>query len=409
MTKAADASGNRTMSASDTLLWTIGRDPILRTTIVAVLVLDRSPRWEDVRKRVEILTRVMPRLRCRAVPVSPFGWGRPSWVEDTAFDLDLHLRRMVAAPPATLRTALDLAQVMGTTAFDPELPLWEAVVVEGIEGDRAALLIKLHHAVVDGMGGIAVLQDLLDRLPEGGGVVDETARPDGSGAGLVDATDNGGARRPPAGLGRVLPTSRRLLGAAVHAVADPVGQVSRTRATVRSVGRLLAPAGPPLSPCMTGRSLGRHFEILDLSPERMHDTTSAVRCTLNDVFVAGILIGLRHYHHVHGSEIDRLRLLMPVNVRSESDPAEGNHFVPARFVLPIAADPARCLSEVHEVAESWKHAAGTGDERRPGRRSGPPARPGFHGVVGVDAQGRRLRRHQRHRSALRDLSCRRAG
>ena len=50
------------MSSTDTLLWTIGRDPVLRTTIIAVLVLDQAPRWEDVQERVHALTHILPRF-----------------------------------------------------------------------------------------------------------------------------------------------------------------------------------------------------------------------------------------------------------------------------------------------------------------------------------------------------------
>ena len=149
------------MSDSDALLWRIGRDPVLRTTIVAVLVLDRAPRFAEVRRRLAALAEAVPRFRSRLVP-APLGWGRPRWVCTPDFDVDLHLRRMVAPPPATVRSVLDLAQVMGTTESDPALPLWEAVVVEGLADGQAALVVKLHHVVVDGIGGLAVATRLLD-------------------------------------------------------------------------------------------------------------------------------------------------------------------------------------------------------------------------------------------------------
>jgi WS/DGAT/MGAT family acyltransferase len=350
------------LTDTDTLLWTIGRDPVLRTTIVAVLILDRAPRWKDLQGRMRALTDALPRLRSRVEPASPLRPGRPRWVEDTGFDLDVHLRRMVAPPPATLRTVLDLAQVMGTTAFDPELPLWEAVVVEGIDGGQAALVIKLHHAVVDGVGGIAWILGLLDRTraprhrhaagPAASGMFDQ---PDD---GAVSGADGPGSRI--ARLARIVPASRRALEAAGRAAADPVAQVKRARATAESVGRLLAPAGRPLSPLMTTRSMGRRFEVVDLSGDLLHETAAASGVTMNDVFVAGILGGLHRYHRDHGFDTDQLRVLMPVNVRNGRDAAGGNHFVPARFVLPAGADPAECLRRVHSVAGSWKNAPGLG-------------------------------------------------
>jgi diacylglycerol O-acyltransferase / wax synthase len=354
---------NGTMSGTDTLLWTIGRDPLLRTTIIAVLVLDQAPGWEEVQKRVCALTHVQPRFRSRAQPASSLGWGRPTWVEDSGFDLDIHLRRMVAPSPATLRTVLDLAQAMGTTAFDPELPLWEGVVVEGLEGGQAALVVKLHHAVVDGVGGIAVILHLLDRFrsprPEYG-TVDGGSPGDGHSANDGEPEIRGLASTLLARMDRVLPTSRRAVDAALGVVVNPAAQLERTRATVRSVARLLAPARRPLSPLMTGRTLRRRFEILELSFALLHDTAIATGSTLNDVFVAGVLGGLQRYHHENGVNVEYLRVLMPLNVRTSSDAVGGNHFVPARFTLPSVPDPAERLRLVHDIAGSWKHAPGLG-------------------------------------------------
>ncbi len=80
--------------------------------------------------------------------------------------------------------------------------------------------------------------------------------------------------------------------------------------------------------------------------------------TVNDVFVASVVRGLTIYHIHHDMEIDGLRALMPVNVRASDDPVGGNHFVPARFIVPAPADPAECVREVHRITSSWKHAPG---------------------------------------------------
>jgi len=345
------------MNDSDALLWRIGRDPILRTTIVAVLVLDRAPRFDEVRTRVATVAGSVARLHSRLQP-APLGWGRPRWVADDGFDIDLHLRRLVAPPPGTLRTVLDLAQAMGTVECDPALPLWEAVVVEGLEGGGAALVIKLHHAVSDGVGGLAVAQQLLDRrrrprpyeVPaEGDGPAAARGAPEPGSPACV--------RTLPAA---VAAPARRVAGVVARAVVDPVGQLELARDSARSVGRLLAPAGAPLSPLLTPRSVRRRYEVLDLDRKVLQELTAASHVTINDVFVSGVLLGMRRYHGAHGVALDRLRVLMPVNVRTALHPLGGNHFVPARFVLPVPADPERCLRKVHDVAGSWKAAPALG-------------------------------------------------
>ena len=354
---------NGAMSVTDSLLWSVGRDPVLRATIVAVLVLDRAPRWGDVQTRMRALAELVPRFRSRVRSSSPLGWGRPVWVEDGRFDLDVHLRRMVLPPPATLRAVLDLAQVMGTTAFDPELPLWEAVVVEGIEGGQGALVVKLHHAVVDGVGGVAVILHLLDlhRTPRhDAGKSPNTPIDAGHSVDEAGAEKSVPAGQLRAGMTHLVPASRRLLAATRRAVANPAAQIARTRVTVESVGRLLAPARQPYSALMTGRSLGRRFEVLDLPTGLLHKTAGAMGATMNDVFLTGVLGGLRRYHLEYGIELDQLRVLMPVSRRSDSDGIGGNHFVPVRFAVPVIADAADRLRRVHEIAASWKDAPGLG-------------------------------------------------
>jgi diacylglycerol O-acyltransferase len=108
------------MSDSDAVLWTIGRDPVLRSPILAVMLLDEEPDWEMGLARVEKLTVIEPRLRARAV-AQPYGLGNPQWVDDGRFDLAHHVHQVGAPPPGTFRGVLDLAQLMGTNAFDPEL------------------------------------------------------------------------------------------------------------------------------------------------------------------------------------------------------------------------------------------------------------------------------------------------
>ncbi len=124
-----------TMSGSDALLWTIGADPIMRPTIVAVVVMDQTPDWGVVRERIAGLTEAVPRLRSRAVTRAP-GRGRPQFVPDDGFELDLHLRRVRLPGHGCLRDVLDLAQTMATSGFDAALPLWEATLVEGVDGGR---------------------------------------------------------------------------------------------------------------------------------------------------------------------------------------------------------------------------------------------------------------------------------
>jgi len=343
MTEAATTRvGADTMSGSDALLWTIGADPVMRPTIVAVLVLGGPPDWDEVRSRVARLTELVPRLRSRAVPRPP-GLGRPQFLADQAFDLAAHLRRMRLPEHGRLRDVLDLAQTMATTAFDPALPLWEAVVVEEVEGSRAAVVLKVHHALIDGVGGLSVLAHLFDGLEGADEATAAAARAPG---------------RATSRCGLDFTGALRIVGDGADALVHPFRSFGRLAALGGSVARLMAPSGRPLSPIMRGRSFRRHAEILDLDLSLLHEGAHHWHGTVNDVFVVAVVRGLARYHEQRGAPAAGFRALMPVNVRAAGDAESGNHFVPARFVIPVHSDLADTVAEVRRTAGAWKHAPG---------------------------------------------------
>ena len=343
MGESAKSAAIDTMSGSDALLWTISSDPVMRPTIVALMMLDGTPGWAEVRARVGALTEAVPRLRSRAVTRAP-GQGRPQFVVDESFQLDTHLRRIRLPEPGGRREVLDIAQTMATSGFDRALPLWEAVLVEGMDGDRAALVMKVHHALIDGVGGLAVLAQLFD--PPG---------PDRPPVRVhAPAAEPPSPRERPAGL----PDAVRFVGGAVDAVTHPFRSLGQLAALGTSVARLMAPAGRPISPIMTGRSFRRHVEVIDLELAGLKRAATAWGGTVNDVFVASVVRGLTRYHEQHGVVTAGFRALMPVNVRDGAAGESGNHFVPARFVIAARPDLAGCMAEVRRNAAEWKHAPG---------------------------------------------------
>jgi WS/DGAT/MGAT family acyltransferase len=344
-----------TMSGSDSLLWTLSTDPVMRPTIVAVMVLGGSPAWSEVRTRVGALTEALPRLRSRAVARGP-GRIRPQFVVDPSFDLDLHLRHVRLGSAGGRRQVLDLAQTMATTGFDAALPLWEASLVDGLEGGEAALVMKVHHAVIDGVGGLAALGALFDRVdtPTDSGSRSTLSAVTAAAAVADEADPELGATAHPADL----PVAVQLVDDTLDAVFHPVRSLGRLAALGTSVGRLMAPSGRPVSPLMHGRGFRRHVEVVDLPMARLHQAAQGWQGTLNDVFVASVVRGLARYHEQRGVASSGFRALMPVNVRRPGEGAGGNHFVPARFVIPVRADLAECVGEVKRLTRAWKTAPG---------------------------------------------------
>jgi len=157
----AEARFTHHMSDEDALMWHIEKDPILRSTILAVAVYDQPPDWRRLRARVERATRVIPRLRQRVLS-PPLRIGPPRWVVESTFDLDFHLRRLRLPPPGDAPALLDALQPIASCSFDRARPLWEFTLFEGLEGGRAALAMKVHHSITDGVGGMKMLMMLFD-------------------------------------------------------------------------------------------------------------------------------------------------------------------------------------------------------------------------------------------------------
>jgi hypothetical protein len=139
-------SQDERMGAFDAVMWGIEDDPLLRSVIVAMVTTETVPNRQALAERVERLTRVVPKLR-QCVIGNPVSLIPPRWVTDPDFDLDYHLR-WIALPPGEqdLAGALRIAERAAEQDFDRDRPLWELTVATGLDGDGAAIVLKLHHA-----------------------------------------------------------------------------------------------------------------------------------------------------------------------------------------------------------------------------------------------------------------------
>jgi len=96
--------------------------------------------------------------------------------------------------------------------------------------------------------------------------------------------------------------------------------------------------------------------LIDLDADELHRAARSFDSTVSEVFVGALLGGMRRYHHAHGSVVGHLRALVPISIRTEGDPAGGNRFVPARFVLAAdIVDPLDRMRHVAEAMGAWTH------------------------------------------------------
>ena len=323
------------MSDMDALMWGIEKDPLLRSTIVSVALLDGPVDRERLLDKVERGSRQIPRLRQRPVS-SPLSLAPPKWIVDPNFDLRYHVRFVSTPGNGTLRDLLDFAAPIAMQGFDRARPLWEFVVVENLEGGKTALIQKIHHAITDGVGAIQIALMMLDMEREP--TVDPGPMPPAPEPEVVDPVallrENIGHETR-----RQLGIAQRTVAAIAEARRDPWGAVKNTADTLGSAVRLLAPATTPLSPIMTGRSLSVVFETLAAPINEMKAAAKKADGRLNDAFVAAIVGGLDRYHRAHDASCEALRMSMPINIRDDATQSlAGNQFVPARFPVVLGIE-----------------------------------------------------------------------
>jgi diacylglycerol O-acyltransferase / wax synthase len=334
---------------TDAFTFRMERDPLLRSTITAVAVLDRAPDWDVLVERIDRATRLVPSFRSRLVP-SPLNLAPPRWVIDSDFDITWHLRRVECPPHDTVDTVLVRAQIAATTAFDPARPLWRFTLFEGLAEGKSALLMKVHHSLTDGIGGIELAAYVVDlpREPQDLGPLPPApqAHPHRSGDDLTEAATFA-VRRWTALAGSA---AGSLPGGVARSIRDPFGLVTDVATTARSIARFVQPVTTTLSPVMTKRSLNRHFSRLDVELAGLRSAATAAGATLNDAYLAGILGGMRRYHEHHGAPVEALRLTLPISIRQKGDAVAGNRVTLTRLAVPVAVrDPIERMGRIGET------------------------------------------------------------
>lgn len=331
------------MTELEATMWRSERHPQQSSTIASLLILDRSPSWERLVAAHEWATSLVPRTTERVVePLLPTG--PPAWARDRHFTLGYHLRRIQLGPRNSDANLLELAEALVLTPFDRTRPLWEATLIEGLEGGRAAYLLKVHHSLTDGLGAVQFLSAVHSRTREH--TEDKPLGP----AAAADPPDQLGVT-----VDGALDLIRDVPGLVVdsaaalrHVVTDPSGAAGDALRFAASLRRAVSPPPAPPSPLFAGRN-GRRWLLRTLQCP-LADLRAAGKVaggSVNDAYLAALLGGLRRYHEAHGVLLDDIPVTVPVSLRRSDDPMGGNAFAGAMFAAPIGIeDPADRISAI---------------------------------------------------------------
>lgn len=346
---------NSRMLPTDALFWYVEEaTPELRPLVAAVMILDRPPDHDRLHASVERWVARLPRLRQRVIE-APLRLGLPEWEDDPHFELDYHAREVILPEPATERHLFDFIGAVFATPLDHMRPLWEAYLIEGLEGGRAACFFKVHHSVMDGVGSLAVFDALTQahraepvRVPR-----HLASQPPSSARVRLARLVRDAAANAANGLGAAAAVSAR---AALRPgeVFDDIGRALRG---VRGmIADLTAPSSvDPLAQASTG--IGRRLDAMTLSLARLQRIKDALGVTLNDVVLTAVSGAVGSYYVHRKLHVDELHCMVPMSLRqSEDRHALGNRVGAFNVALPVGQpDPLLRLARIQRQTGAAKH------------------------------------------------------
>ena len=330
------------MNATDALFWFMDRIPEMRSTVGGLIILERPPATERVRDEYERLSQHLVRLRQRVVEV-PFNLAPPEWIEDSQFDLGYHVRRIAIPQPGGMAELLEELGPVFATPFDPDRPLWEAYVIDGLMDGRGAVFFKMHHCLADGVGSTQMFEQLLgspntEPPPRAHQSPSRSTSPGALlwRAALYNLEESVQIGRSAAGW----------LGSYRPSLSGLASDVRGSWRTVRGfTHELTVPRAE--SPLHQHRSLSRHLSTFDMSLTAIDAVREKLAATNNDLVLTIVSGAMHRWHTSRGSDVRELRALVPVNLRHEDDPEAGNRIALLAVDLPVGEpNPLRRLRAI---------------------------------------------------------------
>lgn len=320
--------------------------PTVHLHVTGLLVLDPSTApngytFAKLRRHVVGRLDLIPMMRRRVVEV-PFGIDHAGWIDDPGFDIDEHVHRRSLKGHGSASALVDLVGEFASIRLDRGRPLWDMLVIDGLDDGTVAVLLKMHHCIIDGITGMDVLTHLLDLTP-----TPPKRRP---------------AKFDPTHLPNVFETTA---GAVWNRLTTPLRPAqaaidvatSARRAVTASLQRRLRgdesgahPLNAPrtsLNGTITGR---RSVAFRSSRLQDFKDIAAAFDVKVNDVVLAACTAGLREYLSARDELPDRaLVCSVPVSVHGQDQRDAAANQVSDMFVhLPVhLADPVEQLQSIH--------------------------------------------------------------
>ena len=313
------------------------------------------PDFEEFLDHIRSRLHLVPRYR-QKLATPPLETGHPLWVDDPSFNLEYHVRHAALPAPGTEDQLLQMVARIFSQPLDRSRPLWENWLVEGLEGDRFALISKTHHSLVDGVAGVDLATVLFD------------AEPNPDPADSSTELEPWQPRAEPSTAELALAGVRGLVGAAAGlagrlvsgAAVSPEATLMKLRDAAEGVGEIAWAALNPAPETPLNVEIGPHRRYLFVR-QRLDDyreVKNALGGTVNDVVLTVVSGGLARWLRSRGVRTEGLemRALVPVSVRMQSEQrAGGNRLAVMRGPLPVyIRDPLARLRFVRKAMDGLK-------------------------------------------------------
>jgi WS/DGAT/MGAT family acyltransferase len=349
----AQAHGDRLTAVDASFLAQEGRNAHMH--IGAVMVFEGPPpAFRDFANHVRGRLHLVPRYRHK-LAFPPLETGRPLWVDDPSFNLEYHVRHTALPGPGTEEKLRALAARIHSQQLDRTKPLWEVWLVQGLEGDRFALISKTHHALVDGIAGVDLATVLFDLEPSPPPALDE-------GEPWVPQPEPGAAALTARGLQGLARLPFSFAGRALGAASRPTASLQAAREAVEGIGEVAWAGLNPAPATPLNVPIGPHRRLMFVRNELADFklVKDAFGGTVNDVVLTVVAGGLRRWLRSRGVRTEglELRALVPVSIRAADERGNmGNRLAAMRGPLPVyVEDPVARLRVVKQAMDGLKES-----------------------------------------------------
>jgi diacylglycerol O-acyltransferase / wax synthase len=337
---------NRRLSPQDATFYYL-ETPEAPMSIGSVAIFEGHIPYRRFLESIQSRMHLIPRYRQRVVE-PPFNIGRPTWEFDPDFDIRRHIMRVPLPAPGTDEQLRNLTTRLIRGQLDRSKPLWELYFVEGLEGERTALVSKIHHCLVDGVSGIELLTVMLEVSADPPPVIPPAAEP----------------------VPELPPRGKLFFEALFDSISETLDRAADfqlmltdalpggDRQQIKAIATGLRAAFPyvrtarekmPFNGSFSGQ---RELAWAEIPFDEARSVRKAHGGTVNDVVLTVLAGGLAYYARAHGKATEgrTARVLCPVNVRREDERTTlGNRVSMLLVELPLGVDdPVKRLKLITE-------------------------------------------------------------